>query len=398
MSLESAAAALHSLISSASNLDSIPDSQYQTQTLTLSQSESHSNSLTMSEPKKRKLRCQIDTKDAQMIVDMHFMKGFSYGYISTEIYSGRISKATVARICAEYNEAGYIDKMSRFDSEKKKKTGRKPKLNEEEYKIIEEIQENHNEFTLRQIRERFESITGKSPSCPMISKILKKQNFTTKKLEIEPSERNTLRVKEIRKEYCMQMNHVDSKDLIFLDEKPWNLHQIRSRGRSKLGTPALCLVPKQRGPNVSFIAAMSIEFGLIHSITHVGGVNATVYSAFLQGLFAHPILQSRSFYIVHDNVNFHHSPTTADTFHGNPVSHTQIFLPPYSPHLNPIETMFSKFSWKVKELNPQTPARLIEVLKELTNDGNFVTIQNCSSWMDKCKGYYVDCVAMKDLI
>ena len=289
------------------------------------------------------------------------------------------------------------------------KGGRKTKLQSWDIALIEDIQDEHSEYTLRQIQMEFHSralhmnrtLNGhfceQEISTQMISKVLKRSNFTTKKLERESTARNSQDVKEVRRDYCIGMSHVNSDDLIFIDEKPWNLHQIRSRGRSRKGLPALTLVRPSKGINVSFIAAISIKFGLIYYELLITGNTGTTYANFLQNLFKHAILQAKSFYIVQDNAKIHMTDEVDAVFQANNVKHTRIQLPPYSPLLNPIELMFSKFAWKIYEIKPMTTERLMKAVEELASDGNFVTVQDCQHWMDHAKGYYFDCVAMKDL-
>lgn len=84
-------------------------------------------------------------------------------------------------------------------------------------------------------------------------------------------------------------------------------------------------------------------------------------------------------------------------FESSTVRHTRKQMPPYSPHLNPIEYMFSKLAAKVREHAPQTTERLIEAVNELCGDGNFVTERDCRHWMEKAKSYYLDCVAGRNL-
>ena len=53
------------------------------------------------------------------------------------------------------------------------------------------------------------------------------------------------------------------KAVIYIDEKPWNMHKKKSKGHAMQGEPAkLTLVPK--GKNITLIAALSTK-GLVHT-------------------------------------------------------------------------------------------------------------------------------------
>ncbi|XP_048019756.1 transcription termination factor Rho-like [Megalobrama amblycephala] len=58
-----------------------------------------------------------------------------------------------------------------------------------------------------------------------------------------------------------------------------------------------------------------------------------------------------NFVVVWDNVQFHHSALVQEWFENHP-QFRMVFLPPYSPFLNPIEEFFSSWRWKVHDRNP----------------------------------------------
>jgi len=56
-------------------------------------------------------------------------------------------------------------------------------------------------------------------------------------------------------------------------------------------------------------------------------------------------------YIVMDNVPFHHAELVSNLFAS--TSHQLVFLPPYSPFLNPIENFFNQLKHYVKKFQPK---------------------------------------------
>jgi transposase len=64
-----------------------------------------------------------------------------------------------------------------------------------------------------------------------------------------------------------------------------------------------------------------------------------------------------------------------------------LYLPPYSPDLNPIEEMWSK----MKAYLRKKKARILETLKEeIHNAFKTITAENCAGWFGH-SGYRVNC-------
>ena len=52
--------------------------------------------------------------------------------------------------------------------------------------------------------------------------------------------------------------------IVFIDKSGFNFHLRRTKGRSKINTPAHIILPTVRGRNISLIAAMNFH-GILHS-------------------------------------------------------------------------------------------------------------------------------------
>ncbi|KAK0132994.1 hypothetical protein N1851_031640 [Merluccius polli] len=70
----------------------------------------------------------------------------------------------------------------------------------------------------------------------------------------------------------------------------------------------------------------------------------------------------RTFVIIWDNVAFHHSQATTTLFEVHPRL-VPLFLPPYSPFLNPIEEFFSAWRWKAYDHQPHDQMSLLEAMQ-----------------------------------
>ena len=97
-------------------------------------------------------------------------------------------------------------------------------------------------------------------------------------------------------------------------------------------------VPTNRGVNVSLLMCISSE-GIVFHMVKRGAFKSADFVAFLQALANRfPAVRNREVCLVMDNARIHHARATTAFLHENNINH--IFLPPYSPELNPIENVF----------------------------------------------------------
>lgn len=84
-----------------------------------------------------------------------------------------------------------------------------------------------------------------------------------------------------------------------------------------------------------------------------------------------------TYVIVWDNVRFHHAQMVQAWFQAHP-QFTTLYLPPYSPFLNPIEEFFSTWRWKVYDRRPHEQATLLQAMDDACND---ITADQCQAWI-----------------
>jgi transposase len=216
-------------------------------------------------------------------------------------------------------------------------------------KIID-LQNENNASTLNEIQSK---LPDPKPSIASISRILKQKQFTTKQLKSYIEQNNNALTKAKRNEYVENnQDYLEYDNTIFIDETGWKLSMKRNRGRSLKNTKAIKKMKELRGINITTIAAMSPKYGLLYYETQCasateGGVNAARFNLFLSNLLRHRILRTKPFYIMMDNAPIHKKQDIEDIFqstHSRQPKHHLIYLPPYSPFLDPLEEAFSV--WK----------------------------------------------------
>ena len=206
--------------------------------------------------------------------------------------------------------------------------------------------------TLKQLKQDVLSIFTNKPifSEATLARALDGELISLKLARDCPAERNSERVKLSRKNFAEWMiNAGIATHRVYVDECGYNLWTRRSYGRSVVGERVNRIVGGQRGRNATVVAAISDKVGLLYHEIHFATVTKPVMCNFMFNLEF--ILGDEQAVIVMDNAPVHHG------LQQNFPELEIMYLPPYSPFLNPIENCFSVFKSAIKR-NLQFDAEL----------------------------------------
>jgi DDE superfamily endonuclease len=135
----------------------------------------------------------------------------------------------------------------------------------------------------------------------------------------------------------MVSEKVESERFVFVDEMGANTSLSVLRAWSRRGERAYCSVPRNRGKNTTLLASMDME-GMGAALAVQGTITATVFEAYVQKVLA-PSLRPGQL-VVMDNLSAHKGARVRQLVEERGCE--LLYLPPYSPDLNPIEHAFSK--------------------------------------------------------
>jgi len=246
--------------------------------------------------------------------------------------------------------------------------------------------EQNSQLTLEELIHRISEQFSVDSSTTALHRALKLLNVTWKNILPIPIDWNTPRVIEARFNYVMSMHGLQNRPLIFIDETGFNLHCKKSKGRAVSGEKAiLTLVPK--GKRVTVIAALSMD-GICHSkIVNIAGgkkgTNADDFRGFLFDLIGK--IPSGSVLIM-DNCKIHHAEVVEGMLQMIKRSNgiDIVFLPPYSPFLNPIEYAFNYLKGHIAESDFRNRGELLDriqmAIPTVTGDMAKSFIQESSSY------------------
>lgn len=152
-----------------------------------------------------------------------------------------------------------------------------------------------------------------------------------------------------RRRWKTHQHKLDAKRLVFIDETWVKTNMTRTRGWSARGEPYLAKVPHGHWKTLTFLAGLRHD-RIVAPFVLDGPINGRAFAAWVEQALA-PTLAPGDVVIL-DNLGSHKTPD-ARTAIRNVGAHL-LFLPPYSPDLNPIEMMFAKLKTLVRKAEERT--------------------------------------------
>lgn len=146
----------------------------------------------------------------------------------------------------------------------------------------------------------------------------------------------------------------------------------RWRGRAPVGRRLIAKVPHGHWQTTTLIAALGIE-GMRCSTVVDGAVNADVFEAFIEQVLV-PQLKLGDI-VVMDNLSSHKRDRTCQLIAA--AGAELVFLPPYSPDLNPIEMIFAKIKQLLRSLACRTRDALWRAMQSVLDQVTASDAANC---------------------
>jgi transposase len=146
---------------------------------------------------------------------------------------------------------------------------------------------------------------------------------------------------------------LDPAALVFVDESSTNTAMTPRYARAPRGERAVGSAPRNRGPNVTLLAALTPD-GIGPALVVEGAADGPAFALYVERLLA-PALRPGQV-VVLDNLSVHTGERIRDLVAA--AGCRLLFLPAYSPDFNPIEPAFAK----VKQALRRAGARSFEAL------------------------------------
>lgn len=152
----------------------------------------------------------------------------------------------------------------------------------------------------------------------------------------------------------------------------------RLYGRALKGKRCYDSTPDGRWERVSILSAIR-DNGETYSLVFEGALDSRMYVAYIEKVLS-PVLKPGDIVIM-DNLNVHKSEVAKRFVQAKQCSY--VYLPAYSPDLNPIEKMWSKVKQLLRGVKARTRA---ELDKAIDNALAAITADDAKGWFESC-GY-----------
>jgi transposase len=245
-----------------------------------------------------------------------------------------------------------------------KKVGRKPKINSNSLNFLR-FYTTFQKTTTQNKLARYLSI-----SQPTICRALKKIGITYKKATYQSSEQlnQQEKIEHFVNEIILSLSQ---SNVFFLDECSFHLNEAPRWGYSPKGSRVITQRPGERGKNYTLIFLIQINDGekLIHSKLIEGGMKTEDFHQFLTEFT--PPNDGKKNYLLMDNLPVHKAKQSCLKLGLTTIEELLtsknieiIFLPPYTPEINPVEKIFNITRQHIEKGKPRIKEKLICLIEE----------------------------------
>lgn len=183
-----------------------------------------------------------------------------------------------------------------------------------------------------------------------------------------------------REDFAKRITQLNPDKVVFLDEAGANCSMSRSHAWIVRGTELIDPKPMNWGDNLTMIGAIRRR-GWVTMSTEFKAANKERFAKwFLRRLL--PKLK-RGETVVMDNVGAHRNPSMVEAAARRGIE--VLYLPPYSPDFNPIESAWALVKKRIRAVAPRTP----RALRRVAHRGRrAVKPLHCERWIEHA-GYGV---------
>lgn len=152
--------------------------------------------------------------------------------------------------------------------------------------------------------------------------------------------------------------------------------------RALVGKRAVGKAPKNQGTNLTIVGAIALD-GVRALMAYEGGTTKVAFARFVREALV-PSLNAGDV-VVMDNLRAHHSVGVAEAIRA--VGADVLYLPSYSPELNPIERTWSKLKALLRRAEARTLRALAAALSICSRE---INLSDISGWY-RHSGYVAQC-------
>jgi transposase len=181
-----------------------------------------------------------------------------------------------------------------------------------------------------------------------------------KKKSLHAAEQQRPDVAAAREVWRDRQPSLDPDRLVFIDETWATTNMTRRYGRAPRGKRLVASVPHGHWKTSTFVAGLRTT-GLTAPLVVDGAMNGDIFRTYVEQVLA-PTLVPGDIVIL-DNLGSHKVAGVREAIEARGAS--VVYLPPYSPDLNPIEQAFAKLKALLRKIAARTISALWNALGDI---------------------------------
>jgi transposase len=166
---------------------------------------------------------------------------------------------------------------------------------------------------------------------------------------------------------------LDPDRLVFIDETWATTNMTRRYGRAVRGQRLVASVPHGHWKTSTFVAGLRTG-GLTAPLVVDGAMTGDIFRAYVEQVLAPTLAPGDT--VILDNLSSHKVAGIRDVIEARGAN--LIYLPPYSPDLNPIEQAFAKLKALLRKKAARTGAALWDALGDILDR---FSPQECANYL-----------------
>jgi transposase len=211
-------------------------------------------------------------------------------------------------------------------------------------------------------------------SLTAVWRFFKRHEISFKKKSLRAAEQEREDVARARRRWIRRQGFLDTTALVFLDETAVSTNMVRLCGRCPRGERLIGRVPQGNWQTITLVAGLR-HSGMVAPLVIDGPMDGPTFVAYVDQCLA-PTL-ARGEIVILDNLTCHKVSGVKEAIEA--VGAKVMYLPQYSPDLNPIEEVFSKIKALLRKAAERTVPRLHRRIAELLDQ---VSAQECSNFFE----------------
>ena len=196
--------------------------------------------------------------------------------------------------------------------------------------------------------------------------------FAAEKSRSTPTERDTEANLQRRQEFLETIRAISPERLIYLDESGVTTSMTRPYGRCLGGGRIHEATPGGHWKILTVLSALSTR-GILATMTIEEPTDSDIFLAYVEHLLC-PAVRSGDV-VVMDNLSSHKVAGVRERIEA--AGAQLLYLPPYSPDLNPIEKAWAKLKQLLRSAKARTKEELDQAITQLLPS---ITSQDAQAW------------------